>query len=119
MSNQRTATFGPVEGDPATWIVRCDASINHIVGRFAVARLDRGRHGFVMAVEHVDLFRTFARLNRIELSDPIPVTVPATWTPPAYVPGHNVGRQDEINKRGVALCRLILMRSRLRKARPT
>lgn len=118
MTIDRRATFGPVAGDPTLWVIRCDASLNYVIGRFAVARFDQSRRGFLVKVEHVELFRSFARMNRILLDDP-PVTgseMP-TYSPPAFRRDAADPNQTAINKRGVTICRAMIARARMIKAR--
>jgi hypothetical protein len=122
MTEGRHASFGPVEGDPTVWVIRCGYSMNYVIGRFAPAILDDALGGFRVPVEHVDLFRTFARLHRVTLADAPPAirrapTKAGTWTPPPFVREPPDPRQGDINARGVALCRIMLRRAALIRER--
>lgn len=116
MTSQRTATFGPADDTGAVWLLRCDSSLNWVMARFAPAVLDRGRHAYVIPVEHVEPFRAFAKLHSVELT-----SAPVLLAQPTYVPGRFVRErrppeQDATNRSGIARVRKALADHRARLA---
>lgn len=109
MAEDRRATFEPADDAGRVWLLRCDQSLNWVMARFAAAKLDRGRHAYVVPVEHVEALRAFARLHSIALDTPprLPPEQP-TYQPPRFDRTPRDPRQDEWNRDGIRKVRKAL-----------